>query len=101
MKQLDDFESNRVWTAGNRIYLDGKEMRGTIDAVYDFAKKSSKYRHCASGVHWKPQHGAFKTKYNTDLKFNMPTAKNTTKETLEKVKNEQLKTDYSSIRFIF
>lgn len=40
-KPLDDFESHRVFAdaSHNRIYLYGKDMRGTIYAIYTFAEK--------------------------------------------------------------
>ncbi len=38
LKPLDGFESHRVWVdqSAKRIYLDGKDMRGAIYAVYTF-----------------------------------------------------------------
>lgn len=41
LRPLDGFESHRVWVdeKNNRIYLDGKDMRGAIYAVYTFAEK--------------------------------------------------------------
>ncbi len=38
LRPLDDFESHRVWAApsSSRIYLDGKDMRGAIYAIYTF-----------------------------------------------------------------
>lgn len=38
LRTLDGFESHRVWVdpAAKRIYLDGKDMRGAIYAVYTF-----------------------------------------------------------------
>lgn len=40
-RSLDGFESHRVYadTDNNRIYLYGKDMRGTIYAIYTFAEK--------------------------------------------------------------
>lgn len=41
LKELDGFESHRVYAdaAENRIYLHGKDMRGTIYAIYSFSEK--------------------------------------------------------------
>lgn len=41
LKPLDDFESHRVWcdVSKNRIYLQGKDMRGTIYAIYTFSEQ--------------------------------------------------------------
>ncbi len=40
-KELDGFESHRVYAdpAARRVYLYGKDMRGTIYAIYTFAEK--------------------------------------------------------------
>lgn len=38
-RELDDFESHRVFVRENDIYLCGKDMRGTIYAIYTFSEK--------------------------------------------------------------
>ena len=40
-KDLDGFESHRVYVdpANNRVYLHGKDMRGTIYAIYSFSEQ--------------------------------------------------------------
>ena len=41
LRPLDGFESHRVWAdaANDRIYLYGKDMRGTIYAIYSFSEE--------------------------------------------------------------
>ncbi len=41
LKELDGFESHRIYVVAseNKIYLHGKDMRGTIFAIYKFSEK--------------------------------------------------------------
>lgn len=75
MKPLDGFESHRVWVdkKTNRIYLDGKDMRGAIYAVYTFAEKFLEVPPLWFWCSWQPQHkDVIEVPANTDLFFKSP-----------------------------
>lgn len=54
-KELDGFESHRVTACGNDIYLCGKDMRGTIYAIYTFSEKVLGVPPLWYYSHWEPQ----------------------------------------------
>lgn len=73
LKPLDGFESHRVWVDGNRIYLDGKDMRGAIYAVYTFAEKFLGVPPLWFWASWEPQHKeVIEVPRSTDMFFKSP-----------------------------
>lgn len=75
LRPLDGFESHRVWVDGssNRIYLDGKDMRGAIYAVYTFDEKFLGVPPLWFWCSWQPQHkDVIEVPQNTDLFFKSP-----------------------------
>lgn len=72
---LDGFESHRVWVDGKtkRIYLDGKDMRGAIYAVYAFAEKFLEVPPLWFWCSWEPQHkDVIEVPKTTNLFFKSP-----------------------------
>lgn len=57
LRPLDDFESHRVYVDSktNRIYLYGKDMRGTIYAIYTFSEEILGVPPLWFFCDWKPQ----------------------------------------------
>ncbi len=57
-KELDDFESHRIYAdpASKRIYLYGKDMRGTIYAIYTFSEKILGVPPLWYWCSWEPEH---------------------------------------------
>lgn len=75
LRPLDGFESHRVWVDGktNRIYLDGKDMRGAIYAVYTFAEQFLDVPPLWFWCSWEPQHKeVIQVPKDTDLFFKSP-----------------------------
>lgn len=75
LRPLDGFESHRVWTdpSSKRIYLDGKDMRGAIYAVYTFAEKFLGVPPLWFWASWVPkQKELIEVPKNTDLYFKSP-----------------------------
>ncbi len=75
LRPLDGFESHRVWVDARkkRIYLDGKDMRGTIYAVYTFDEKFLGVPPLWFWCSWQPQHKEIiEVPQNTDLFFKSP-----------------------------
>lgn len=75
LRPLDGFESHRVWVDGktDRIYLDGKDMRGAIYAVYTFAEQFLEVPPLWFWCSWEPQHKeVIKIAKDTDLFFKSP-----------------------------
>lgn len=77
-KKLDGFESHRVYADANakRIYLYGKDMRGTIYAIYTFAEKVLGVPPLWYWCSWEPQHKEqIIVDENLDLFFHSPTVR--------------------------
>jgi len=75
LRPLDGFESHRVWVdeKTNRIYLDGKDMRGAIYAVYTFAEKFLEVPPLWFWCSWEPQHkDVIEVPKTTDIFFKSP-----------------------------
>ena len=75
LRPLDSFESHRVWLdeKSNRIYLDGKDMRGAIYAVYTFAEKFLEVPPLWFWSTWEPQYkDILKIPKTTDIFFKSP-----------------------------
>lgn len=75
MRPLDGFESHRVWAdpASKRIYLDGKDMRGAIYAVYTFDEQFLGVPPLWFWSSWEPEHKEIiEVPGNTDMFFNSP-----------------------------
>jgi len=74
-RPLDGFESHRVWADAktNRIYLDGKDMRGAIYAVYTFAEKFLEVPPLWFWCSWVPEHkNVIEVPGTTDIFFKSP-----------------------------
>ena len=54
-RELDGFESHRVFVQGDDIYLYGKDMRGTIYAIYTFSEEVLGVPPLWYYSHWVPQ----------------------------------------------
>lgn len=75
LRPLDGFESHRVWVDAktNRIYLDGKDMRGAIYAVYTFAENFLKVPPLWFWCSWVPEHkDVVEVPEITDIFFKSP-----------------------------
>lgn len=75
LRPLDGFESHRVWTdpISKRIYLDGKDMRGSIYAVYTFAERFLEVPPLWFWSSWVPkQKERIEVPENTDFYFQSP-----------------------------
>lgn len=75
LRPLGDFESHRVWVDAklNRIYLDGKDMRGAIYAVYTFSEEFLGVPPLWFWSSWVPEHkDVIEVCENTDLFFKSP-----------------------------
>ncbi len=75
LRPLDGFESHRVWTdlSSNCIYLDGKDMRGAIYAVYTFSEKFLGVPPLWFWCSWVPtQKELIEIPENTDMFFKSP-----------------------------
>lgn len=75
LRPLDGFESHRVWVDGktNRIYLDGKDMRGAIYAVYTFSEEFLGVPPLWFWSSWVPEHkDVIEVPETTDLFFKSP-----------------------------
>ena len=77
-KELDDFESHRVYadTKNNRVYLYGKDMRGTIYAIYTFCEKVLGVPPLWYWCSWEPQQQESITVTDElDIYFKSPTVR--------------------------
>lgn len=77
-KELDGFESHRVYTdpKAHRIYLHGKDMRGTIYAIYTFTEKVLDVPPLWYWCSWEPQRKeSIKVNKDLDLFFRSPTVR--------------------------
>ena len=75
LKPLDGFESHRVWTdaAKKRVYLDGKDMRGAIYAVYTFDEEFLGVPPLWFWCSWVPDHkDKILVPADTDIFFKSP-----------------------------
>jgi len=75
LRPLDDFESHRVWAdpSSKRIYLDGKDMRGAIYAVYTFDEQFLGVPPLWFWSSWVPQQKeVIEVPVDTDLFFKSP-----------------------------
>lgn len=75
LRPLDNFESHRVWAdpASNRVYLDGKDMRGAIYAVYTFDEQFLGVPPLWFWSSWVPkQKEVVEVPGNTDIYFKSP-----------------------------
>lgn len=75
LRPLDGFESHRVWVepAFNRIYLDGKDMRGAIYAVYTFDEQFLGVPPLWFWSSWEPQQKkVIEVPKKTDMFFKSP-----------------------------
>ena len=75
LKPLDGFESHRVWAdvSSKRVYLDGKDMRGAIYAVYTFDEQFLGVPPLWFWCSWVPEHkDVVEVPADTDLFFKSP-----------------------------
>lgn len=75
LRPLDGFESHRVWAdpSSKRIYLDGKDMRGAIYAVYTFDEQFLGVPPLWFWSSWVPeQKGKIEIPVDTDIYFKSP-----------------------------
>lgn len=73
LKPLDGFESHRVYSDGKNIFLYGKDMRGTIYAIYTFSEKVLGVPPLWYFSSWKPElKKSVRCPGNMDMLFKSP-----------------------------